>query len=185
MNNKFRGSILILSGVIMAGCASQPNTVSMQDPTVDLGQYKTYDFAVVLDTNGKPYQSLESTYLKTAASRELQARGFTRSDDPDLVVNFSIDTQEKVRSRTVPTASYGIGYDPFYDVYYDGWGTSHETRIEQYTEGKLDIDLIDPRARKVVWQGTTKGRLTKKDYENVQATLDGAVTEIFAQFPAR
>ena len=91
----------------------------------------------------------------------MEARGFTKSDDPDL----------------------GIGYDPYYDVYYDGWGTSHETRIDQYTEGKLDIDLNDVKQRKLVWQGTTKGRLTKKDYANAQKTLDEAVVEIFTQFP--
>jgi len=172
--------------LLLAGCASQPNVVSSADPNVDLGQYRTYDFAAVVSTDGQPYQSLESGYLKSAASRELEARGFTRSEDPDLLVNFSIEMQEKVRSRSVPTAGGGLAYDPFYDdVYYGGWGTSHTTRIDQYTEGTLNIDLIDKRGAKVVWQGATRGRLTKKDYENPQATLDGAVAEIFSQFPPR
>lgn len=170
----------------VAGCSSTPNTVSSADPTVDLGQYQTYNFAAVVDTDGQPYQSLETGYIKAAASRELEARGFSRSDDPDLLVNFAIETQEKVRSRSVPTAGGGLAYDPFYDdVYYDTWGTTHTTRIDQYTEGTLQIDLIDKREAKVVWQGATRGRLTKKDYENPQATLDGAVAEIFTQFPAR
>jgi hypothetical protein len=160
--------------------------VSSADPTVDLREYKTYNFTAVVDTDGQPYQSLESGYLKAATSRELEARGYTRSEDPDLLVNFSIETQEKVRSRSVPTAGGGLAYDPFYDdVYYGGWGASHTTRIDQYTEGTLNIDLIDKRGARVVWQGATRGRLTKKDYENPQATLDGAVTEIFGQFPTR
>ena len=66
----------------------------------------------------------------------MEARGFTKSDDPDLAINFSFDEEDKIRTRQVPTTSRGIGYDPYYDVYYDGWGTSHETRIDQDTESR-------------------------------------------------
>lgn len=173
---------LILVMLMLAGCSSS-NTVSSADPSVNFGQLKTYAFVAVPDTDGKEYQSLESGYLRTAVSSELEKRGFAQSDNPDVVVNFSIETQEKIVSRPTAGGGYGGVYDPYYDVYYDDWGASHQTRIDQYTEGKLNIDLIDPRARKVVWQGSTKGRLTKKDYENAQQTLNEAVTEIFTQFP--
>lgn len=180
---------IFLAGIfalVVAGCASTPNTVSSVDPTVNMGQYKTYSFTEILDTDGKQYQSMETGILMAATSRELEARGFSKSDQPDVLINFSIEAEEKVRSRSVPTGGVGMmGYDPFYgDVYGGGWGMSHQTRIDQYTEGKLNIDLVDNQARKVVWHGSTKGRLTKKDYENVQATLEEAVTEIFLQFPA-
>ncbi len=68
-------------------------------------------------------------------------------------------------------------------MYYDGWQTTHSTRIDQYTEGKLNIDAIDVSSRKLVWQGSTQGRLTKKDFENAQAVLNEAVIEIFQKFP--
>ena len=88
-----------------------------------------------------------------------------------------------MRSRSVPSAGYGVGYDPYYDAYYDDWGMNHQTQISQYTEGKLEIDLIDREARRMIWQGSTKGTLTEKDYQNAQVTLNDAVTEIFKQFP--
>jgi hypothetical protein len=163
---------------LLVGCASS-NTVSMSDPGADFSQYKTYNFV----QSKAEYETIATTYLKTSTAREMEARGFTKSDTPDLVINFSFDEEDKIRTRQVPTASRGIGYDPYYDVYYDSWGSSHETRIDQYTEGKLDIDLIDVAQRKLMWQGTTKGRLTKKDYANAQKTLDEAVVEIFTQFP--
>ena len=77
-----------------------------------------------------------------------------------------------------------MGIDPIYDdVYSGGWGMTHQTRIDQFTEGTLKIDLIDNEQRKMVWQGSTRGRLTKKDLENAQAVLDAAVVEIFQKFP--
>lgn len=176
-------AVSMLALFLLAGCSSTSNTVSSADPSVDFGQLKTFDFVKVADTDGKEYTSLETQYLRNAVTRELTARGLSRADQPDVMVNFSIETQEKLRSRSVPTGGYGMGYDPYYDAYYDGWGASHQTMIDQYTEGLLNIDLIDPQARQVIWQGSTKGRLTQKDFENAEATLNEAVAEIFVQFP--
>ena len=171
-----------LAALLIVSCSSS-NTVSSADPSVDFGQLKTYGFMAVADTDGKEYQSLETGYLRAAIGRELDSRGLNISDDPDVLVNFSIETQEKIVSRPTAGGNYGGMYDPYYDAYYDGWGMNHQTRIDQYTEGKLNIDLIDPQARKMVWQGSTSGRLTQKDYENAQQTLNEAVVEIFTQFP--
>ena len=181
-------SIFTLTALFMTllinACASEPQTVSAQDSATDFTRFKTYAFLADLAENKSSYQTLETTYLKESVSREMDRRGFRQSNDnPDLVINFAIETQEKIRSRQVPTGGYGIGYDPFYDVYHESWGASHTTRIDQYTEGKLNIDAIDVASRKLVWQGSTKGRITKKDEENWQATLNGAVIDIFAQFP--
>jgi hypothetical protein len=170
---------------LLTACSGSSNTVSMSAPETDFSLYKTYNFIQAKSVGGESYETLESNYLKAAAARELEARGFTKSDDPDVAINFSFDEEEKIRTRQVPSSNYGMGYDPYLDVYVDGWATSHETRIDQYTEGKLDIDLIDVRQRKLVWQGTTRGRLTKKDYENAQKTLDEAVMEIFKKFPVQ
>jgi len=43
--------------------------------------------------------------------------------------------------------------------------------------------MVDVDDRRVVWQGSTKGRLTDKALQNYQVTLDEAVAEIFAEFP--
>ena len=179
-----RACICAMATLLLAACASEPQTVSSQDSSIDFSRYRTYAFLADLAEDQAYYQSLDTTHLKESVSREMNARGFEQvSDDPDLVINFAVETQEKMRTRQVPTGGYGVGYDPFYDVYYDGWGASHTTQIDQFTEGKLNIDAIDVESRKLVWQGSTKGRITRKDEQNWQQTLDGAVIEIFTQFP--
>jgi len=172
----------LLSALLLAGCSSS-NTVSSADPEADFSLLRTYGFVEIQNDEGRTYESLEVGYLRAAVNREMEARGYELSSEPDVVINFSIETEDKIRSRQVPRSSYGVGYDPYYDAYYDDWGMTHETQIDQYVEGKLNIDVIDPDARNVVWQGSTSGRLTKKDYENVEVTLNNAVTEIFTQFP--
>ena len=178
-----RALLILLTGWLLVACSSTPNTVSTADPSVDFTRFKTYAFVADLATDKEQYQSLETTYLKRSVAREMEQRGFRPSSEPDVAVNFSVETQEKTRTRSVPSSSYGVGYDPYHDVYYDGWATTHTTRIDQYTEGKLNIDLIDVASRKLVWQGSTKGRITKKDEQNWAGTLDAAVIEIFGGFP--
>ncbi len=170
--------------LLLQACSSSSNTFSMKDPDADFSRYDTYAFLVDVADNPESFQSIEATLLKQFVGREMEQRGFTQVDeDPDLLINFSIETQEKIASRSVPTGGYGIGYDPFYEVYYGDWGMSHTTRIDQYTEGKLNIDAIDVALRKLVWQGSTKGRLTEEDLRKKEQTLDRAVKEIFEEFP--
>jgi Domain of unknown function (DUF4136) len=170
-----------LTLLLVAGCSSNPTTVN-RDMSVDFSAYKTYAFMADLATDKEAYQSLESTFLKEAVAREMSKSGLQQvAADPDLLINFSIETQEKIRSRSVPTGGYGIGYDPYYDVYGAGWGMGHTTEIDQYTEGKLIIDAIDVEMKKIVWQGSTKGRLTTKAMDNYKDTLGAAVEEIFNQ----
>lgn len=173
---------VLLAG-LLAGCASDPTTSNV-DPTADLSRYNTYAFLPDLAAEqGVEYTSLETTFIKKAIARELDARDMTEDRaNPDVLINFSIETQEKVQSRSVPTGHAGMGYDPFFDsYYYGGWGASYTTRIDQFTEGRLVIDAIDPQEKKLVWQGTTEGRLTTKAMKNMEATLSEAVTEIFAK----
>ncbi len=185
MRIKYYGLPLVvaLTTLFLAACSST-NIVSTSDPDADFSKYKTFSFVKVPDTDGKQYESMETGYLKTAVMQEMQSRGLQLSETPDVLINFSLETQEKIRTRSVPTSNYGGGYyDPYYGAYNDGWGGSHETRIDQYTEGKLNIDLIDPELRKVVWQGSTQGRLTTKMMENARSTLNIAVEEVYSQFP--
>jgi hypothetical protein len=75
------------------------------------------------------------------------------------------------------------GYYGYRGGYYSGYGSGYETRVDQYTEGTLTLDMIDPAEMKLLWEGSLKGRLTKKDIKDMAATADQAVAEIFVKFP--
>ena len=166
----------------LAGCASTPNTYSNADPSVDFSQYKTYGFPAELSTDENGYESLETNFLKVAVAQELNRRGFEYSENPDLLVNFYIHTQEKLKSRSVPTMGVGVG---FYDPWYDTWGAygGYRTEISQITEGTLSIDLVDAASKKLVWEGMAKGRVTDKAIKNLETTIDDAVEAIMDGFP--
>ena len=69
------------------------------------------------------------------------------------------------------------GYDPF--IAYP----AYETRIDQYTQGTLNIDVVDAKTDKLVWEGMVSGRITDREIRNLEQTIDEAVAAIMADFP--
>ena len=105
------------------------------------------------------------------------------SDDPDLLVNFFTESKEKVQSTT--TAGPGVGgYYGWRTGYYGVWG-GYETRVTQYTEGTLVIDLIDARRNQLVWEGIAVDRVREDTRRNPQNAVDQVVAQVFAEFPWR
>ena len=176
--------VLVFAIVGLFGCASTPNTVSNVAPGVDFSQYSTFGFFSPLSTDQQAYESMVSNFLKVAMAQELDQRGLRYSDSPDLLVNFYINTQEKIRTRNVPSStrtyySYrrAYRYDPFASY------PAYETQIDQYTVGTLHIDVVDAKAQELVWEGAASGRVTNRAISNLEKTIDDAVAAIMLDFP--
>jgi len=150
---------LVVLAAAASGCAGD-NIRSDYDPTVNFGDYKTYNFFADAGPENTNYQSFFSQYMVAAISREMEARGYVKSDDPDLLVNFNAILQEKTQVRQTPAPMAGgyYGYrGGFYDPWY-GYGYAQQTHVSQYTEGTFNIDLIDAKQRRLVWEAVGIGR---------------------------
>jgi hypothetical protein len=176
---------LIVVSLLLSACSSTPNTYSNTAPGTDFSAIGSYGFLEELATDKAQYQSLETNFLKVAVAQQMDRRGLVYEPaNPDVLMNFYINSQEKVSSRQTPTMIGG--YNCYRGGYYDDFGHSgmaYETRIEQYTVGTVSIDMVDTKQRKLLWEGTVTGRITKKDIQNLEKLVDDAVADIFAEFP--
>lgn len=166
---------------LLAGCATGPRIFTNTDPAADIGSFRTYNFVQPLGTDRAGYSSLESQFLRTAVNRELSARGFQLSDNPDMLVNFYIESRERLQATTTSAPGFG-GFYGFRR--YGVWG-GYETRITQFTEDTLIVDLVDARRSQLVWEGIAVDRVREQDLRNRQNSFDRAVAQIFAEFPWR
>jgi hypothetical protein len=167
----------------LGGCASGPKIFASQDPSADFSAYRTYGFQPALGTDKAGYSSILSQHLRAAASREMEARGYTQSDKPDLFVNFQVRTKEKVQATSSPAMG---GYYGYRRGYYGVWGGyPMETNVTQYTEGTLNVDLVDARRNQLVWEGVAVGRVREEARRNLEPAVNEAVAKIFAQYPHR
>jgi hypothetical protein len=64
-----------------------------------------------------------------------------------------------------------------------GYGYAQETHVSQYTEGTFNIDLVDARKKKLVWEAVAVGRVTDKLLEELEERVDAGVARAFAKYP--
>jgi hypothetical protein len=185
----FLGSMLVAAS-LAAGCATGPRVRSTQDTAVDFSQYSTFGFSSPLGTDREGYQTIVSQQLKTAAQREMEARGMRYDDtSPQLLINFNGKLSDKLRTTSVPSSgvSFGIGRNRGYYGYrtgiYTAWPLYTDTNVDSYTEGTLNIDVVDAARKQMIWEGVAVGRVSEKDLANLQPAIDAGVKAIFEKYP--
>jgi len=172
--------VSIAAATLLAACASSPKVFVNQDPNADLNSYSTYNYETPLGTDERSgYRSIVSNYLINAVDREMMVRGYTKSDNPDLIINFYVHTQEKVKTTQSP--SMGGGYYGYRGGYYGAYG-GYDTTVTQYTEGTLNVDIVDNTTDTLVWEGVTVGKITDKVRENLEEAANTAIAEILAKY---
>ncbi len=186
------GSVLALVGIVLlaAACAATgPRVRADRDNTVDFSRYRTFAFADPLGTDRAGYQTIVSQHLMAATRHELEARGLRYVEaDPQLLVNFNGKLNEKFRGTTVPSSRFSVGFGRSYYRYRTGFYTTwplyaEETHVQSYTEGTLNVDVIDAARKQMIWEGVAVGRVTDKTMENLKPEIDEAVKAIFANYP--
>jgi hypothetical protein len=174
----------IACAVVLTACTTGPEIRADGDPSVNLSDYKTFGFFEHVATDKNAYTTIISSRLKDSTRRELEKRGYQyQQSNPQLLVNFATNVQNRTDVQSVPTAGMG-GFYGYRAGMYGAWaGYPQEIETVHYQEGTLNIDLVDAARRKLVWQGVAQGRISKKSIENPGAAIDAVVADIFAKFP--
>lgn len=177
------GLLLIL---LVSGCATGPKIKSDYDRSVDFSEYRTYGFFPRLSIEDRDYSSIYGNVFRDAISREMDARGYIESDDPDLLINVSGRLTEKtdVRTTTDPFPTYYRYRAGFYQPWY-GYGYGTRTHVSQYTEGTVNVDVVDADEKKMIFEGVGVGRLREnRTSEQIRAAINSAVARMFEGYPA-
>jgi len=177
-------ALLALAALTLAGCASGPEIRADYDRGADFGKYRSYGFVAQAGTDEGDFKSLSTQMLQNAASRQMEARGYTRSDNPDLVINFKGQLEEKTDIESTPAPYYGPGwgYGGWGGAYWGGWGGT-EVTTHRYNVGTLVMDVVDREKRQVVYQGGIEGVVTREMMQNREATITAAVGHLFSKYP--
>jgi hypothetical protein len=175
---------LAAAAIALAGCASGPDIRADYDKAADFGKYRTYGFVAQAGTDSGDFRSLATQMLQNAAAREMESRGYTRAENPDLVINFKGQLEEKVDIESTPAPYYGPGwgYRGYYGAPYGGYGGS-EVTTRRYNVGTLVVDVVDREKRQVVFQGALSDVVTKEMQANREATINQAIAQIFSKYP--
>lgn len=182
-----RKLMLAATLALLTACASGPKVRSDQDPGANFASYRTWNFAPDLGTDRAGYSTLVTSHFKTAVAREMQARGYTQSDQPDLLVNFFTTVRDQTSVESTPRVQLGvgIGYYRYRSGLYGAWPMYHDVTSTTYQVGTASIDVVDAARKQLVWEGVAEGRLTEKMLDSPGPAIAQAVAEIFTKYPAR
>ena len=190
MFRKASSFLLISIGtILLTACASGPKIETDYDHAVDFSQYKTFGFFSPMSIEGENYSTLFGQTFRESIGREMRARGYIESDNPDLGVNVSARLQEKTKvTQTVDPMMHG-GYYGYRRGYYDPWGGygyGTTTNVSQYTEGTINVDLVDMEQDRLVWEGVGIGRVkSNRSNADTRVAVDEGVTTMFEGYPFR
>ena len=184
---RIRNSLaLIITIAFLGGCASGPDILYDYDRSADFSAYTTYNFFENAGPDTGDYQSFFSQYMIEAIALEMEKRGYTRADNPDLLVNFNANLADKTKITTSSVPVSG-GYYGYRGGYYGGWGTGYgyatDTHVSQYTEGTFNIDIVDNTKRQLVWEAVGVGRVSDELQENLYERIMEGVPKFFAGYP--
>jgi hypothetical protein len=172
------------AALLAAGCASGPEVRGDYDAAADFGRFRTFGFVEQAGTDTGDARSLTTLLLQNAAAREMEARGYVRSDTPDLVINFQGRLEERVdiQSRPAPSMGPTWGYRGWAGAPWGGWGGT-EITTRRYNVGTLVVDIVDLQQRQMVFQGSAEGTVSRDMQRNREQTINDTVARIFAKFP--
>ena len=177
---------LVAAAALAGGCASGPDVRGDYDRSADFSQYRTYGFVAHTGTDAAEFKSLATQILQAAASREMESRGYTRAEHPDLVINFKGKLEEKTDIESTPAPYYGAGwgYRGWYGAPYGAYGYGGtEVTTRRYNVGTVVMDIVDRQKQQAVFQGGVEDVITKEMMKNKQAVLEAAVGYIFSKYP--
>lgn len=172
---------LLLLTLFAVSCASV-SVHSDYDDTADFATYKTFGF--LKDGIDKAEISdLDKKRIMKALEAELNAKGLTKSEKPDMYVNFFTKANKEVNVNNFGNGwgwGGGWGWGPYWGGPW-GWGGNY-TSVSTQTEGTLYVDVIDAGKKELVWQGVGNGVLTQ-NREKKQARINEFAKAILKQFP--
>lgn len=173
---KLLPAILLL--MVVSSCTSV-RVASDYDKNANFNNYKTFAFFKT-GIDKAEISDLDKRRILRAIEAELLAKGFTKSENPDMLVSLFTKSREKVNiyNNGWGPYGYGWGWSPWYWGGYGYGGTSVSTS----TEGVLYIDLIDAKKKELVWQGMGTGYLSK-NMEKKEERIKEFVSKIMEKYP--
>jgi hypothetical protein len=169
---------LFIIVLFIATSCSSIKVSSDFDKAAGFAAYKTYAFTP--EAQGLKLDDLNRNRLLGAIEKELTAKGFTKSETPDVLIDIKIKLKEQQTATATSNSPYGYGYG----YRYGGGFTTTTINYDTYIDGTIFVDMIDASKKELVWQGRGTGTI---DPDASQAkrekNINYAVKQIFMKYP--
>ena len=140
----------------------------------DFTPYKTYNMLKWNEANDKYINDIDKQRILSSIDKEMASRGYTKSPNPDIMLNVNLIIEERKGTHAYTTYMGGY-YTPF------GYGV---TTYQEYTYlvGTLVIDMFDNSTKKQVWHGAAMGEVDQ-DRDRNEEKIHRVIGRILKRYP--
>jgi hypothetical protein len=169
------------------GCSSGLSVRSDIDPSADFGQYRTWNFFGPMGIEGGYNSPIFGELFREAITQEMTARGYRLAAEPNLLVNVTIRSDDKVKMRTytrpyMSGAYYGMPGGASYGSAV-GVGVGAGSRATRTLEASVFIDLVDVDRQRMSWQGVAVVDVNDKVASRLRDAVFTSVNRVFDLYP--
>jgi len=144
----------------------------------DFSQYQTYNYSEA--SMKLPVQEINRERIMQAIDREMTARGFTKSNDPEVLVDLHAKAETKQETSAMTDVDDQINWAWDYAAGFDG----PPVNVYEYVEGTLFVNMVEAVSEKIVWQGIGRGAISGNiSPEKREENINRAVSKIFEEYP--
>lgn len=168
---KHLGATSVVFLALVAGCVT---TRAATSPHANLARYQTYawyESPTPKRSQEKFERSVAGELVRERIARGLAARGIHEDTrNPDFLVAYGQRFEDKLEVND-------WGYPRLY------WGAPDPVHVQQYKEGTLIVDFIDPATGRVFWRGMASAIVDRPARPNLEK-LAIAVDKLIQKYPA-
>ena len=179
----FRCAVALTALLALPAYAAKPQI--QWDQAYDFTTIKTFQWEPTDSALEKRNPFMHSRVV-AAIEYELTATGLTEvQSNPDVFVTYHTSTENKVR---LESDSYGYGFGGYGTA---GWGhygygygyagpVSTTTRVVEYDEGTLVVDIWAASTKTLIWRGAAT-RVFSEDVDKAESQVVKIIKEMAAQ----
>ncbi len=184
-------AVVLLIAVASCSTTYKAKVYFDKNSKVDTSNYKTFTWLTSGRIMSPPEDVNPVMMLRVdeAIEQAFIAKGYQLIDDfekADFAISYTVGNREKIKVSSYPTAyNAGFGWGRSYYGYYGGmYGIrmATDTRVRQYIEGKLAIDVYDVKSHQPAWHGWAVKRITSDNKEVPSSSIKDIVDEVVIQF---
>ena len=181
----------LLGAILLLASCSTVRVASDYDQRVNFNEYKTYAFYKP-GIDKAEISDLDKKRILRAIDAEMSAKGFTKSENPAVLVSIFTKAKERVDVYQNNWGWGGFGGFGFGGFGWGGfggwgwggpWGGGFGNSVSTRTEGTLYIDIIDKANKQLVWQGQGTASLVTGNVDKREARIQEIVSEIMQVYP--
>lgn len=168
---------IVMVTLLITSCSSV-RVAADYDKEANFKDYKTFAFFKT-GIDKAEISDLDKRRILRAIESELMAQGYTKSQNPDLLVSIFTKSQQRVDVYNNNWGIGGWGWGGFGPGW--GWGWNQPS-VSTRSEGTLFIDLIDAKEKELIWQGMGTGYLSR-NVEKKEERIKEFVSKVMEKYP--